>query len=61
MEEVDEIPIEFLSESQDMIDDSMPKLIELQETAETTGEVDEETLNGIFRTFHSIKGSLALL
>ena len=61
MNEVDEILGEFLSESRDMVDDSMPKLIELGQSAESTGEVDEDVLNSIFRTFHSIKGTAAFL
>jgi len=61
MEETDEILVEFLSESRDMIDDSVPKLIELQEIFESTGDVDNEILNSVFRTFHSIKGTAAFL
>ncbi|MBN2802630.1 MAG: chemotaxis protein CheA [Deltaproteobacteria bacterium] len=61
MDEVDEILVEFLSESRDMIEDSVPRLIELQETSESTGDIDIEVLNAIFRTFHSIKGTAGFL
>ena len=59
--EMDDIQQEFITESRDMVDDSVPRLIELQQTAESTGDVDDETINSIFRTFHSIKGSAGFL
>ena len=51
----------FLTESIDLIDEAEPKLIELQRIAEGTGEIDQETINSIFRLFHSIKGSAGFL
>ncbi|MBU2551988.1 MAG: chemotaxis protein CheA [Proteobacteria bacterium] len=44
-----------------MIDDVEPRLIELEQYSSETGEVDEETVNLIFRLFHSIKGSAGFL
>ena len=61
MDETDEILIEFLNESKDMIDESIPKLIDLQVNSENAGTVDIDTLNSIFRMFHSIKGTAAFL
>jgi two-component system chemotaxis sensor kinase CheA len=51
----------FLAECREMIDDVEPRLIELQQYSSETGEVDEETVNLIFRLFHSIKGSAGFL
>ena len=59
--ENDEIIEEFLSESRDMIEEVEPRLIELHDIADATGSVDEDTINTIFRTFHSIKGSAGFL
>ncbi|HEY3320110.1 MAG TPA: chemotaxis protein CheA [Planctomycetota bacterium] len=46
----------FLCEANDLLDSVEPRLIEMQQ-ASTTGALDPETLNAIFRAFHSIKGS----
>ena len=51
----------FLTESQEMLDDAEPKLIELQQKAEEAGGVNQEVINSIFRLFHSIKGSAGFL
>jgi two-component system chemotaxis sensor kinase CheA len=59
--ENDAIIREFISECRDMIDDVEPKLIELHKDAAETGEVCGDTVNTIFRTFHSIKGSTGYL
>ncbi|MBU0756064.1 MAG: Hpt domain-containing protein, partial [Planctomycetes bacterium] len=59
--ENDEIIQEFIGEGNDMLDEVEPLLIDLQNTSSDTGGVDEETINTIFRTFHSIKGSAGFL
>ena len=51
----------FLTESMEMLDDAEPKLIDLQRVADSTGAVDNEMVNSIFRAFHSIKGSAGFL
>lgn len=51
----------FLTESTEMLDDAEPKLIDLQHVSESTGAVDNEVVNSIFRAFHSIKGSAGFL
>ena len=60
-----EIPLEFLqvfvSESREMIGDVEPVLIRILEDASETGEVDLDSLNAIFRLFHSMKGSAGSL
>ena len=47
----------FLAECREMLEDVEPKLIELETHSTATGEVDEDTVNLIFRLFHSLKGS----
>jgi len=51
----------FIADSREMIDEVEPYLIELQKTFETEGDVDGETLNTIFRLFHSLKGAAGFL
>ena len=51
----------FLSETRGMIDEVESKLIQLQEQHQGTGQIDKETVNYIFRIFHSIKGAAAFL
>ncbi|MFH0879153.1 MAG: chemotaxis protein CheA [Lentisphaerota bacterium] len=51
----------FLTESTEMLDEVEPKIIEIQQTAESTGVVYQETINSVFRLFHSIKGSAGFL
>jgi two-component system chemotaxis sensor kinase CheA len=46
----------FLSEANDLLDAVEPNLIEMQHEA-GSGSLDPETINAIFRAFHSIKGS----
>ncbi len=57
----DELLLSFIAESRDMLDEVEPTLIELQQNSEETGNVDAETLNSIFRLFHSMKGSAGFL
>jgi len=51
----------FVSESTDLIDDVEPLFIQLEKTADSGQPVDLETVNKIFRLFHSMKGSAAFL
>jgi two-component system chemotaxis sensor kinase CheA len=51
----------FIADSREMIDEVEPYLIELQKTFEAEGTVDGETLNTIFRLFHSLKGAAGFL
>ena len=55
-----ELMLEFVQESRDMIADLEPTIIELGQTAQD-GEVDGDTINAIFRLFHSMKGSAGFL
>ncbi len=55
-----EIIQEFVQESHDMIDQLEPTIIELGKTCQD-GDVDNETINAIFRLFHSMKGSAGFL
>ncbi|MGD9848784.1 MAG: chemotaxis protein CheA [Desulfuromonas sp.] len=50
-----EIILEFVQESQDMIEQLEPTIIELGQKA------DQETINAVFRLFHSMKGSAGFL
>jgi two-component system chemotaxis sensor kinase CheA len=51
----------FVVESYDLLDDVEPKLIELQQGSAETGQLDPETINAVFRLFHSMKGSAGCL
>jgi two-component system chemotaxis sensor kinase CheA len=51
---------EFTDEARDHIDDVEPRLLELEKKS-TEGGIDEETVNLIFRLFHSIKGNASAL
>jgi len=51
----------FVAESQELLDQVEPCLIELQQSCEATGSVDKETLNSVFRLFHSMKGNASFL
>ena len=44
-----------------MIDDVEPQLVELEQSQDEAGNVDLETVNSIFRLFHSLKGSAGFL
>ena len=56
-QEMIEILQSFLSEARAMIDESEPRLIELQEKNAPGAGVDVETVNAVFRLFHSLKGA----
>ncbi|MFH1999460.1 MAG: chemotaxis protein CheA [Planctomycetota bacterium] len=61
MSDNDEIIQEFISESRDLLEEVEPRLVGLKERMDNP-EVDSgETINHIFRSFHSIKGSAGFL
>ncbi|MHC4884543.1 MAG: chemotaxis protein CheA, partial [Planctomycetota bacterium] len=51
----------FVIESRDLLDEVEPCLIELQQNSDAGGNLDRETLDKIFRLFHSMKGSAGFL
>ncbi len=62
MNDVDnEIFAAFVEEGLEMIDDVEPQLVELETTQDSSGNVDLEMVNSIFRLFHSMKGSAGFL
>lgn len=55
MEDMRDILHEFVVDSKEMLEDTEPLLVELEES------YDEEKINNIFRCFHSIKGGAGFL
>jgi two-component system chemotaxis sensor kinase CheA len=55
-----EIALVFISEARELLDEVEPKLIELRQKA-GEGGADTNTVNAIFRLFHSMKGSASSL
>jgi len=51
----------FVADSREMIEEIEPKLIELQQSSEACGAADKESINSIFRLFHSLKGAAGFL
>ncbi len=51
----------FIIDSREMLDEIEPDLIELQQSFENEGNANEETLNNVFRLFHSLKGAASFL
>jgi two-component system chemotaxis sensor kinase CheA len=60
VEERLEMVKDFVTESRELLDTAEPQIIELERTA-ASGSVDGEILNGVFRLFHSLKGTAAFL
>ena len=56
-----EILLGFVEEGREMIDEAEPLIIELEQLAEAEGEIDLETVNTVFRLFHSLKGGAGFL
>ena len=56
-----EICVAFVEEGLEMIEDVEPQLVELEQSQDEAGNVDLETVNSIFRLFHSMKGSAGFL
>jgi two-component system chemotaxis sensor kinase CheA len=55
-----EIALVFISEARELLDEVEPRLIELRQAA-GEGGADPNTVNAIFRLFHSMKGSASSL
>ncbi len=51
----------FITESRELLDDIEPQIIALEEDAISSGSIDENILNAVFRLFHSLKGSASIL
>ena len=56
-----EIFAAFVEEGGEMMDEVEPQLVELEQNSNESGQVDLETINSIFRLFHSMKGSAGFL
>ncbi len=56
-----ELIIGFTQEARDYLDEVEPALIEISEASSDTGDADSELINGVFRLFHSMKGSAGFL
>jgi two-component system chemotaxis sensor kinase CheA len=56
---IDEDLASFIAESREIIEDMEPQLVKMGEELENGVKPDEETVNFIFRGFHTIKGSAA--
>ena len=57
-DEQQELILEFISESMDILESSEPMLINLDGA---TAETVEDTVNTIFRMFHTMKGGAGFL
>ena len=57
LDENQELCIDFVTESREMIGDVEPVLVELETEASNSGEIDVSQVDAIFRAFHSMKGS----
>ena len=51
----------FVADSRELLEEIEPKLIELQQSSEACGSADKESINSIFRLFHSLKGAAGFL
>ncbi len=60
-EEEREILEGFIKDSQELLDEIEPDLIDLQKASETNATIDVEVLNSVFRLFHSLKGAAGYL
>ena len=63
MENFDDLELiqSFTSESNDMLDEVEPQLIELQDIVDSGDGIDKEIINSIFRLYHTMKGSAGFL
>lgn len=52
---------EFVTESRELLDEIEPQIIVLEQVVAAAGKIDGELLNGIFRLFHTLKGSASFL
>jgi two-component system chemotaxis sensor kinase CheA len=60
-EDKQEMIRDFVTEGRELLDDAEPQIIEMEKMALASGRVDGEVLNGIFRLFHSLKGTASFL
>jgi len=51
----------FVADSRELLEEIEPMLIELQQSSEACGSADKESINSIFRLFHSLKGAAGFL
>ncbi|MCX6640560.1 MAG: chemotaxis protein CheA [bacterium] len=51
----------FVEESNEMLDEVEPQLVELEKSSDQSGQVDPDVINTIFRLFHSLKGGAGFL
>ncbi len=56
-----EIILEFVNESSEGLEQAESNLLKLEESLSAGGEIASKTIDDIFRTFHSIKGSAGFL
>ncbi|MCP3983978.1 MAG: chemotaxis protein CheA [bacterium] len=56
-DENQELCVDFVTESREMIGEVEPVLVELETEASSSGEIDTSQVDAIFRAFHSMKGS----
>jgi len=59
--EQQELALSFVEESREMLEEVEPLLIDLEKNSDQCGDVDPETVNTIFRLFHSLKGGAGFL
>ncbi len=60
-EEQRELLLGFVEEGREMLEEVEPQLIALEQSAAQQGDLDANLINGIFRLFHSLKGSAGYL
>ena len=56
-----ELILGFTQEARDYLDEVEPALIEISEASDDSDNIDSELINGVFRLFHSMKGSAGFL
>ena len=56
---IDEDLLSFIAESREIVEEIEPRLVKLGEELDNNREPDDETVNLIFRGFHTIKGTAA--
>lgn len=52
---------EFLTEGRELLDEVEPQIITMEQSAVSSGRVNIEILNAIFRLFHTLKGAAGFL
>lgn len=60
-QEQQDILLGFVEEGREMLDEVEPLLIEIEQSADESGDLDLETINTVFRLFHSLKGGAGFL